>query len=177
MSGIHLIYSHFFDIIRERSEYLVPYLKRRASCEKWLQGEFVHFLYECKKQGKVLDADLERNYGPRKGLCDIWFKTAHNKEVWCELQVIVTNYAGPGKPITNQVQHVIEDATKLKACPCEDAEKLLLFMAYPFSRDGSNDHIWEVQHMMKIKEAVRIIVGPYVIPIDDIQEARIYLTS
>ena len=166
------IYARFYEHLKSHSEYLMPYMNRQASCEKWMQGELIRYLYDCKRTGKINEADLEKNYGRRAGYCDIWFKV-QGKEIWCELEVIVTNYGKSGKPITNQVDHVIEDAAKLKNCP-ENAERLLMFLAYPFARGGRNDDAWKM-HMNKIESSSELVMNPFSIPIDELHEARIYL--
>lgn len=170
------IYIKLFEKIHNKSEYLYPYLDRQASCEKWLQAEFIHFLYEQINDGAITSAELEKIYGPRKGFCDIWFKMK-DMEIWCELQVIVTNYSGPGKPITNQVKHVIDDAFKLEKCPVKSAKKHLLFLAYPFSQNGSNDSIWKVKHLSRIAEVSRLLMETYTFPLKGGYEARFYLAK
>lgn len=170
------IFTDFFNIIKERSDYLTPYLDRRASCEKWLQGELIHYLYEQKKSQIILDATIEKSYGPGKGLCDIWFQ-ATDKEIWCELEVIVTNYGKPGKPITNQIRHVIEDAKKLRKCSSKMAERLLMFMAYPIPKDKSSRQTWEDNHMARINDVAQNLIDPFIFSLNDEYEAIIYLAK
>lgn len=176
MANYIQIFTDFFSTIKERSDYLIPYLDRRASCERWLQGEFIHYLYELKKNKVIIDATIEKNYGQRMGLCDIWFQVA-DKEIWCELQVIVTNYGRPGKPITNQIRHIIEDGKKLRKCPIQMAEKLLMFMAYPIPKDKSSRQAWEDNHMARINDVAQNLIDPLIFSLNDKYEARIYLAN
>jgi hypothetical protein len=168
------IFPGFFEFISSQKDYFIPYVNRQASCEKWLQGEFIWYLYECKKIGAVVDANLEKVYGPKAGFCDIWFKT-NEKEIWCELEVIVTNYNLPGKPITNQVQHVIDDIEKLKKCPSQDGEQLVMFVVYPMPVDKRKDDLWNSIHMSRIANVAEVIAQPSAIRLSDSYEARIYL--
>lgn len=170
------VFIQFFESLAARGEYLLPYEKRSASCEKWIQGEFIHYLNRSIQAGTVIDADLEKNYGPRAGLCDIWFRTK-DKEFWCELEVIVTNYRKPGKPITNQVDHVIDDIQKLEKCPAYGAEKFVVFLVYPLSWDGSNEDIWSNRHMVRIGQVAQLLMAPHVIALDSQYEARIYIAA
>ncbi len=168
------IFSGFFEFLSKQKDYFIPYLNRQASCEKWLQGEFIWYLNECKEIGTVVDADLERIYAPKAGFCDIWFKT-NEKEIWCELEVIVTNYNLPGKPITNQVQHVIDDVKKLKKCPNQDCEQLVMFIVYPMPVDKTKDDLWNSIHMNRIVNVAEVIAEPYAVRFNSKSEARIYL--
>ena len=168
------IFSGFFEFLSKQKDYFIPYVNRQASCEKWLQGEFIWYLNECKKIGTVVDANLEEVYGPKAGFCDIWFKT-NEKEIWCELEVIVTNYNLPGKPITNQVQHVIDDVKKLKKCPNQGCEQLVMFIVYPMPVDKTKDDLWNSIHMNRIVNVAEVIAEPYAVRFNSKSEARIYL--
>ncbi|HID20431.1 MAG TPA: hypothetical protein EYP28_05805 [Methanophagales archaeon] len=172
---VMVILNSFYSELSKKNDYFKPYLDRNASCEKWIQGEFIHWLYKLRNSGQIQEARLEQNYGPRAGLCDIGF-TVNKKEYWCELQVIVTNYGMAGKPITNQVKHVMEDANKLKKNIQLDSS-LIIFFAYPFSSSGRNDQQWASTHLLKLKDLLDFKGSPYIIKIDDKYEMRIYTAS
>jgi hypothetical protein len=171
MSIEDVVYKPFFNYIKIKSDYFIPFLDRRMSCEKWIQAEFIHFLYDLKTKGLIQDATAEKNYS-LKGLCDLWFK-ANDNEIWLELQVIVTNYGKPGKPITNQVDHVIGDANKLLSSASNGTYHLLFFV-FPLDKYGSNDIIWS-KHFNKISTKMTLIMEPYSFDIDERNICKIYI--
>lgn len=173
------LYEDFFKSLSAKKDYLIPYMDRPASCEKWVQGEFIHYLYDCITKGTVLDATLEKNYkkDEKFGLCDIWFRT-NSKEVWCELQAISITYGESRKPMKPQVDHVIKDAKKIiDKCHELNVEKHLLFIVYPIPVGEGEDSDWDKHHMKRINKAAKLIDKPYKISLDDRYEARIYLAK
>ncbi len=176
MEGVLDIYLGFFDELSKKSHYLIPYLDRTASCEKWVQGEFIAYLYDLMASNSINNASLEKSYGRGKGRCDIWFNT-NKGEIWCEMQVIVTKYHGRKKPMKHRVQHVINDSEKLGECPIPDAQRHLLFLTYPLAISGINDGVWESRHLIRILDVATLILEPYCIPINDEYEARIFLAK
>lgn len=129
-------------------------------------------MYQLRQKKIIQEAIPEKPYlEPRSGLCDIWFKK-DGLEVWLELQTIVTNYGTPGKPITNQVSHVIGDAEKLKEKSINGAAHIL-FMVYPLECDGQSDYYWE-KHMSKINHYIKLLLPPFEFKIKERFCCRIY---
>lgn len=169
-----IVYQAFFEHLKNKSDYFIPFLERRMSCEKWLQGEFIYILYQMRKDNIVSEFVPEKLYPePRSGRCDLWFRF-QNTEIWLELETIVTNYGSPGKPITNQIAHVIQDVERLKTKPKSGIHHVMFFV-YPLAIDGSNDLRW-AKHMERMTEYIEIPREPIQIPIDIHDAFRIYLS-
>lgn len=79
MANYIQIFTGFFSTIKERFDYLIPYLDRRASCERWLQGEFIHYLYELKKNQVIIDAAIEKTMAREWGSVIFGFKQETRK--------------------------------------------------------------------------------------------------
>lgn len=142
------IFDHIFRHISEKGDHLVPALRRRMSCEKWLHIEAFHVL-ESLSDSSMIDSYIpEREYPTKQGRCDLYIKTK-GTDAWIEFEVVVTNYGAPGKPITQQVQHVVEDARRLRDfIGCE--KSWICCWVYPLASDGSNDEDWKA-HLDKMK--------------------------
>lgn len=163
---IEKVYDSFFKHISSKSDYFVPYIDRRMSNEKWIQGEFIHDLHQLKDKKIIVDYVPEKQYLiPETGRCDIWFKTDHY-ELWVELESIVTNYGSPGINITNRVDHVINDTEKIKSKKISGIPHVM-FVAYPFIKDGSSEKIWNKVHIPRIFSHITLIKNPFKLPIND----------
>lgn len=163
---IKKVYDSFFNHISSKSNYFIPFVDRRMSNEKWIQGEFIYDLYQLKENNIIIDCVPEKNYLiPKSGFCDIWFKTIHF-EIWVELESIVTNYGSPGINITDRVNHVIQDTKKLKIKTINGFPHVM-FIAYPFKNDGSSEKIWNNKHMSRIIPYIELIMNPFRLQIDN----------
>ena len=174
LNTYEIVYRAFFDHIKNKSEYFIPFLERRMSCEKWLQGEFLYILHQVEKDNIISEFVPEKSYPvPRSGRCDLWFRI-QNTEIWLELETIVTNYGSPGKPITNQIDHILHDVERVRTKP-KSGVRHVMFFVYPLAIDGSNDLHW-AKHMERMAKYIKIHIGPIQIPIDAYDALRIYLS-
>ena len=154
---IKKVYDSFFNHISSKSDYFIPFVDRRMSNEKWIQGEFIYDLYQLKKKNTIIDCIPEKPYLiPKSGFCDIWFKTLQF-EIWVELKSIVTNYGSPGINITDRVNKVIQDTQKLKTKVISGFPHVM-FIAYPFKNNGSNEQIWNSKHISRIIPCIELII-------------------
>lgn len=127
--------------VLSKSNYFKPFSERRMSSERWVQGEIIHKLESFKNRECITDYKPEKRYPQRDERCDIYFEI-DDSSCWVELQSVQTNYCGEaGKPITNQIEKIKKDGERLsKFSP---GNSFVLFPAYPFSPDGSDDQNWQ----------------------------------
>jgi len=87
-----------------------------------------------------------------KEKCDFWFETK-DAEYWLEIKTRPTNYRKPGhaKAITDGVDGVIEDITRLKKIKNAKCRKLVLFAFYPMYEESYRTFI--SKHLPRIAEA------------------------
>ena len=127
-----------------------------------------------KNEGDVDNFVPEKPYPIlKRSHCDIWVKIKET-EIWLELEAIVTNYGSPGKPITDQISHILKDSEKLKTNTKGGSLKQMFFV-YPLAIDGSNDLDWG-KHMKTLKEHIEILMNPVQIPIDTKDAFVMYLS-
>lgn len=171
---IKRVYDSFFNHISQKFDYLIPFINRRMSNEKWIQGEFIYDLYQLKKNSVIIDYVPEKPYLiPKSGFCDIWFKTI-NFEIWVELKAIVTNYGSPGINITDRVNQVISDTKKLKE-KSTNGFLHVMFIVYPLKNDSSTEKTWNNKHMSRIIPHIELIMDPYELQVDNQYFCRFYI--
>jgi hypothetical protein len=142
------VFERIVSHLTAKSDYFIPFVERRMSNEKWVQGEILYVLRELKTGGVVLDYVPERAYPNRRERCDLYY-AAPSGPNWVEMEAIVTNYqGGSGIPITNQVGHVIEDAERVREWTGDDSG-YLFFFAYPFSPQFNEMPFWN-EHLERI---------------------------
>lgn len=169
-----VVYHSLIEHLKNKSDYFVPFLERRMSCEKWLQGELMYILQQMKKEKLISEFVPEKSYPvPKSGRCDLWFMIK-DSEIWLELETIVTNYGSPGKPITNQIDHVCNDAERLKT-NTKGGFLHVMFFVYPLAIDGSNDLNW-TKNLERMTEYIEISMEPVQIPIDTKDALVIYFS-
>jgi len=138
--------------ILSKTDYFRVFVKRRMSCEKWLQAEILHRFDELKIEGWPIESEAEKPYptGKKGERCDVYFESG-NCSYWVELESVITNYCGKlGKPIKNQIDHILDDIKRLERVKTDRSKTYVLFVAYPFSADGSDDNTWRGKHLKRI---------------------------
>ncbi len=96
----------------------------RVSCEGWLKVELLKALTGTF----VGKSDVELL--PEIDDIDLTVKAAE-QQVYIELKTFPTNYGGGGKPITNFIDGVIHDLSKLELRSGANSVGLVVWLAYP----------------------------------------------
>lgn len=174
-AGIVSVFEEVAKHIEQKSDHLIPAVRRRMSCEQWVHMETCYVLEQLLKTGRVDAYEPEHQFKPgvRRERCDVWFRIGA-QEAWVEFQSIVTNYGSSGKPITNEANHVIEDAERLAGFV--DAERAWLFcVVYPLASDGGNDLDWQ-RHLTRILQQGSLArAKEWRMPLDQSRSAIAYL--
>ena len=157
-----------------KRDHLVSVVRRRMSCEQWIHVETFFVLENMMKNGAIDAYHPETQYMKgRRERCDLTVQKG-GESAWIEFEAVVTNYGQSGKPITNQVDHAIDDARRLVALT--GGRKGWLFcLVYPLPADGSNDSDWS-KHLDRAQAEGRFYsVAEQGIPVDETWSARLYL--
>lgn len=136
--------------IEKRHSYLSFLIHKRLANEKLLQLETMNII---SSMPETLDYLPEKPYHlESKEKCDFWFETK-DAEYWLEIKTRPTNYRKPGhaKAITDGVDGVIEDITRLKKIKNAKCRKLVLFAFYPMYEESYRTFI--SKHLPRIAEA------------------------
>ena len=126
----------------ENNSGLSIFAKERAKFEGWLKVEL------CDSLSKVYP-NLTPTIIPEKDRIDITFNG------WAiELKTVNTNYRYENvedktRPITKNIQGVINDVEKLK--PMNYTNKAILFVVFPVTHDNKN---WKI-HLQKISKSLK----------------------
>jgi hypothetical protein len=129
----------------EKNQGLSIFAKERAKFEGWLKVEL------CDSLSKYFGDIVPEKNTPLKKKIDIVFQN------WAiQLKTVNTNYRYSGveiktRPITMNIQGVIEDIEILKSTDYE--KKAVLFVAFPVTHDNQN---WQ-DHFQKIASSSREI--------------------
>jgi len=148
MSHPNVIFNDAMVDLLGKSQYFKIFTRRRMSCEKWVQAEVLLRLDKLEERGAIAGYEAEKQYPAGKGeRCDMYFETGGSGH-WVELQAVVTNYCGiSGINITDRIKHVKEDVERLRGFVKSPDRRYVLFPAYPFSADGSDDASWKAHHL------------------------------
>lgn len=154
VSFVQRIFEDIAIHILKKADYLLPAIRRRMSCEKWIHIEAFHVLEGLLDSG-VLDLYVpEQQYPGRNERCDLYMRVA-GEDVWVEFEAIVTNYGDAGINITDRVEHVVQDAERLREF-CESDLSWLFCIVYPLAADGSNESSWET-HLQRILQRGEVV--------------------
>ena len=143
------------EIIEGKYKYLSFLIDERYANEKLLQLEIMRIISLMPDVDEYLP-EKPYNYGTKEK-CDFWFKTSDGTEHWMEIKMRPTNYrvmqskAMHAKAITNSVDSIIDDITRLKEQAPANAQKYILFAFYPMYSESYA--IFYEKHLPKISKA------------------------
>ncbi len=170
---IEKLFDEVVEHLSSKRDHFDAVVARRMSCEPWIHVEAFAVLQKLSQTGDVESFYPEKEYPGDRGRCDLYVRTG-GTSAWIEFETIVTNYGSPGKPITQQVAHVVEDAAKLSVLPSPESQWVFC-VVYPLASDGSTDNKWE-QHLSRIRtEAGLALVHEWEIPLTKAWTIRAYL--
>ncbi|MCW4046402.1 MAG: hypothetical protein NWE99_02415 [Candidatus Bathyarchaeota archaeon] len=142
--------SNRLNLIEKRHAYLSFLIQKRFANEKLLQLETMNII---SNMPETVDYLPEKPYNSEsKEKCDFWFKTK-DAEYWLEIKTRPTNYRKPGhaKAITNGVDGVIEDISRLKKISDLGCRKFVLFAFYPMYEESYETFV--SKHLSRVVEA------------------------
>lgn len=130
------------DIILSRSDLLLIPVKQRAKFEGWLKFELACCI--AKNGGENVLVETSYDLNKRS---DISFEIGGTK-YFVELKTPNANWrvegvANKGRPITKNIQSIIDDTFKLRTCPGIGIISFVLF-PIPFNHDGWKNYIQRI---------------------------------
>ena len=160
-----LIATQARSILEDNRILLAMLVSKGQRFENWLQLEIFKSLL-CTHP--LLE--IERAFPGGKERCDFWMEENEGKESWLELKLCVTNYCTKfrvnqsPRPITNQIDGVIQDAEKLRQVPAHHSRKMLL-IAYPLPNTEEESPHWS-GHLRKVKAKVNSVCRAFSLSIE-----------
>lgn len=152
------LFSLIHSCLKENRNKLHLAVRQRAKFEDWLKIELFYSIWQKLLHGNQdSEIEIERPYPKNKQLrCDIFFATPQKRHVYLELKIINTSYdcdsyliPKKAKPITKNVQSVIEASERLRKFTNKKDEKIVAFVVYPLCREKLGN--WQ-KHESKINE-------------------------
>jgi hypothetical protein len=135
------------EILENRKDFLRLIVRQKNKFEGWLKFELAYYLEKAGMEA----VEVEKRLGYSKDRYDISF--FHNDNLYrVELKTANTNWNMPGikqygKPITKNIQSIIDDAKKLNSY-----QGILAFVLFPVP---IGDHRWEM-YIDRISKQSRI---------------------
>lgn len=135
-------------ILHRRFSLISRLASERARFEGWLQLELLAELQE-----EFPSLQIEQAYPDSQERCDFYHGAS---EEWLELKLCVTNYCQGfanyhTRPITDQINGIIQDVSKLRRLP-SNAKSSVLVIAYPLPENYSVHKEWN-KLLNKIRES------------------------
>ena len=135
-----------------------------VSCEGWLKVELLKGLWE------MLGDSPEQEILPEADNIDLAVK-ADRQWVRIELKTFPTNYGRSGKPMTNFIDGVIRDLSKLEGRSEPDSVGLAVWLAYPIPEPVP--HHWPI-HLARVEAAAAATLRAEKIPLWENNFAHLY---
>jgi len=165
MALVDLVADRVAEVVKEGRSRIVVSSAFRVSCEGWLKIELLKSLWESF-------GDSETNeILPESDHFDLVVK-ADGQTVRIELKTFPTNYGQSGKPITNFIDGVVRDLSKLCALSSPTSIGLAVWLAYPIPEPLPR--YWP-EHLLKVQAMSASTLRSAKIPLWENNFAHLYI--
>ncbi len=153
------------DAIKEGGSRIAVAAAFRVSCEGWLKVELLKSLWESFGNSETSEILPESDH------FDLVVKS-ESQTVRIELKTFPTNYGRSGKPITNFIDGVVSDLSKLCAQSGPTSAGLVVWLAYPIPEPLPK--YWP-EHLLKVQIASATTFRSEKIALWENQFAHLYI--
>jgi len=165
MALVDVVADRIADAIKEGRSRIAVAAVFRVGCEGWLKIELLKRLWESFGDSETSQILPESDH------FDLVVE-ADGQTIRIELKTFPTNYGRPGKPITNFIDGVVSDLSKLCAQSGPTSSGLVVWLAYPIP-DPQPRH-WP-GHLLKVQTAAATTLRSENIALWENQFAHLYI--